>query len=86
MAFGLHHLLCYLSPNPPLTFGLPPSHLGKVYKHPLLSVWRRFCKGDLSLRSNRGYGGNGDYMEVFTISPITPIIPKLFLAQSKLLS
>ena len=25
-----------------LTCGLPPSHLGKVCKHPLLSVWRRF--------------------------------------------
>ena len=25
-----------------LTYGLPPSHLGKVSKHPLLSVWRRF--------------------------------------------
>ena len=25
-----------------LTFGLPPSHLGKVCKHPLPSVWRRF--------------------------------------------
>ena len=48
------------------------------------------CAGDLSLRSNRGYGGgNGDYREIFTINPITPIspvIPKLFLAQSKLLS
>ncbi|MBR2026153.1 MAG: hypothetical protein IKA07_03345, partial [Alistipes sp.] len=28
----------------PLTFGLPPSHLGKVCKHPLLSVWRRFSE------------------------------------------
>ena len=25
-----------------LTYGLPPSHLGKVCKHTLLSVWRRF--------------------------------------------
>ena len=29
----------------PLTNGLPPSHLGIVRKHPLLSVWRRSCKG-----------------------------------------
>ena len=26
----------------PLTNGLPPSHLGIVCKHPMLSVWRRF--------------------------------------------
>ncbi|MBQ5690752.1 MAG: hypothetical protein IIV24_04610 [Alistipes sp.] len=28
----------------PLTNGLPPSHLGIVRKHPLLSVWRRFSE------------------------------------------
>ena len=28
----------------PLTNGLPPSHLGLVRKHPLLSVWRRFSE------------------------------------------
>jgi len=42
--------VCYLSPKPPLTFGLPPSHLGKVCKHPLPSVWRRFCKGGFICR------------------------------------
>ena len=28
----------------PLTFGLPPSHLGKVCKQPLPSVWRLFSE------------------------------------------
>ena len=39
--------VCYLSPKPPLTFALPPSHLGIVCKQSLPSVWRRFCKGGL---------------------------------------
>ena len=38
--------------NLPLTFGLPPSHLGIACKQPLRSVWRRLKKGDLSLRSH----------------------------------
>ena len=39
--------------NPPLTFGLPPSHLGIVCEQPLLSVCRRLKKGGLVLLRRR---------------------------------
>ena len=48
--------VCYLSPKPPLTFGLPPSHLGIACKHSLLSVWRRFCKGGLFIYAAKDLG------------------------------
>ena len=35
---------CLITGALPLTNGLPPSHLGIVCKHPLLSVWRRFSE------------------------------------------
>jgi len=35
---------CLMGGALPLTNGLPPSHLGIVRKHPLLSVWRRFSE------------------------------------------
>ena len=43
--------LCVTYPPNPLWLYLPPSHLGKVCKHTLPSVWRRFCKGGLFIHS-----------------------------------
>ena len=61
-----YRVVCYLSPKPPLTFGLPPSHLGIVCKHPLLSAWRRFCKGGFLFVNSL------DLKRIYVTHPLNP--------------